>query len=238
MPGPDRRGNLWPTLAAVAGIAVTVALGNWQLGRAAEKRELKARLEARASAPPIEIPAGELPAQDAEFRRVGARGVFEPRFAVYVDNRIHRGVAGYHVVMPLRIADSDRYVLVNRGWIARTAHRSELPQVRTPREPVVISGVAVVPGRRVLELSKEVIEGAIWQNLTIERYRRAMPLAIQPFMIQQSSTLDDGLVREWEPPDFGIEKHYGYAFQWFALAATLLAFYAVTQFRRKRPTTT
>src|SRR5438034_21992 len=127
MPGPDRRGNVWPTLAAVAGIAVTVALGNWQLGRAAEKRELKARLEARAAAPPIEILAGELPAQDAEFRRVGTRGVFEPRYAVYLDNRIHRGVAGYHVVMPLRIGGSDRYVLVNRGWIARAAHRSELP---------------------------------------------------------------------------------------------------------------
>ena len=40
-------------------------------------------------------------------------------------------------------------------------------------------------------------------------------------------------MRAWEPPDFGIERHYGYAFQWFALAATLAIFYAVTQLRRK-----
>ena len=238
MPGPDRRGNLWPALAALAGIAVTVALGNWQLGRAAEKRELKARWEARAAAPPIEIPAGELPAQDAELRRVGARGVFEPRYAVYLDNRIRRGVPGYHVVMPLRIEGGERHVLVNRGWIARTADRSELPQVRTPRESVSISGIGVVPGQRMLELSEKVIEGRIWQNLTIERYRQTMPINIQPFLIRQDSALDDGLVREWEPPGFGIDRHYGYAFQWFALAATLLVFYAVTRFRRKRPTTT
>jgi cytochrome oxidase assembly protein ShyY1 len=67
-----------------------------------------------------------------------------------------------------------------------------------------------------------------------------MPLKIQPFVIRQESTVDDGLIRAWDPPDFGIEKHYGYAFQWFALAATLFGFYAVTQFgsrfrRKARP---
>ena len=112
--------------------------------------------------------------------------------------------------------------------------------MRTPRETVAVHGIAVVPGRRMLELSKDVMEGAIWQNLTIERYREAMRVPVQPFVIRQESALDDGLVREWEPPDFGIDKHYGYAFQWFALAATFFGFYAVTQFasrfRRKKTT--
>jgi cytochrome oxidase assembly protein ShyY1 len=105
--------------------------------------------------------------------------------------------------------------------------------VRTPAGPVTVAGTATIPGRSVLELSNEVIEGAVWQNLTIERYRKVMPLAIQPFVIRQDSALDDGLVRAWDPPDFGIDKHYGYAFQWFALAATLFGFYAFTQFRRR-----
>ena len=86
-------------------------------------------------------------------------------------------------------------------------------------------------------MSDQVTEGRIWQNLTIERYRSAMPLSIQPFVIRQDSALDDGLVREWDPPDFGIERHYGYAFQWFGLAATIVVFYAVTQFRRNRAQT-
>jgi cytochrome oxidase assembly protein ShyY1 len=85
-----------------------------------------------------------------------------------------------------------------------------------------------------LELSDQVIEGRIWQNLTIARYRAAVPLPIQPFVIQQDNTQapEDGLVRAWPSPELGIDKHYGYAFQWFALAATLLVFYVVTQFRR------
>jgi surfeit locus 1 family protein len=230
---PDRRGRFWPTVATVIGVALALALGNWQLNRGAEKRALKARFEAQAAQPPITVGAQELSAVEIDLRRVEARGVLEPRYAVFIDNRIHHGVAGYHVVMPLRIEGTDRYVLVNRGWVARPALRSQLPGVRTPAGPVTVAGTATIPGRSVLELSNEVIEGAVWQNLTIERYRKVMPLAIQPFVIRQDSALDDGLVRAWDPPDFGIEKHYGYAFQWFALAATLFGFYAFTQFRRR-----
>jgi surfeit locus 1 family protein len=236
---PDRRSRFWPTLATVLGVALAVSLGNWQLDRGAQKRAMKARFDAQAAQPPIYVGAEELPGEDMDLRHAETRGVFEPRYAVFVDNRIHRGVPGYHVVMPLRVEGSDRYVLVNRGWIARPALRSEVPAVRTPEGTVIVAGTAMIPGRRTLELSDAVIEGRIWQNLTIPRYRKAMPLKIQPFVIRQESALDDGLVRAWDPPDFGVEKHYGYAFQWFALAATLFGFYAVTQFgsrfRRRKP---
>ena len=232
---PDRRGRFWPTLATIVGVAVAVALGNWQLNRGAEKRALQARFEAQAAQPPIHVGARELDATDVDMRRVEARGVFDPRHAVFLDNRIHRGVPGYHVVMPLKLEGGERYLLVNRGWVPRTAFR-EAPQVRTSPGMVEVTGVATIPGLRAVELSQAVIEGQIWQNLTIERYRKAMPLAIQPFVLRQDSALDDGLVRAWQAPDFGIEKHYGYAFQWFALAATLIAFYAYTQYRRTRRT--
>lgn len=235
MAAHDARRALWPALAAIIGIAGAIALGTWQLGRGAEKRELSARFQAAAGQPPVHVGRAELAANDVELRRIEARGVFEPRHAVYIDNRIRRGVPGFHVVMPLRIEGGDTYVLVNRGWIAAPARRGELPQVRTPREQVAVTGIAVIPGRRVLELSSAVIEGQIWQNLTIERYRRAMPLRVQPFVLRQDSALDDGLVREWDAPDFGIDKHYGYAFQWFALAFALFVFYVVTQFKRRRP---
>ena len=131
-----------------------------------------------------------------------ARGRFDPRHGVLIDNRIHRGVAGYHVVMPLELdGAASRYVLVNRGWIAGNADRSRLPEVRTPADTVEITGLAVVPSRRFLELSDQVAEGRVWQNLTLERYRRAVPIALQPVVIQQESALDDGLVREWDPPE-------------------------------------
>lgn len=231
---PRERTGIWPLLAVAAGIAIAVALGFWQLGRAADKREAQSRLEALTAQPPINISGAELHATDVELRRVEARGTFEPRGHVFIDNRLHNGVPGYHVVTPLKLEGAQRYVLVNRGWVARTLDRAMLPNVRTPEGVVTIQGTALVPHKQTLELSEHVMEGPIWQNLTIERYREARHLPIQPFMIQQTSPFDDGLARDWPAPDFGIQKHYGYAFQWFALAATLLVFYAATRYRRRR----
>jgi surfeit locus 1 family protein len=228
-----RRLGLVPTLATVAGIAVTAALGNWQLNRAAEKQAMRETLELRGAAAAIRVSGVPMDAADIDFRRVEARGRFDPMGTVFIDNRTHRGTPGYHVVMPLRIGDGTMHVLVNRGWVAAGADRRSPPKVSTPEGEVAVSGLALVPAGKFLELSPKVAEGNVWQNLMIERYRQATKLEVQPFVIQQTSALDDGLVRDWPAPDLGIHKHYGYAFQWFALAATLLVFYLVTHVRKR-----
>jgi len=226
------RFSLWPTLAAIAGIALTLALGFWQLGRGSEKAARAERIaEANRDAAVLLGPA-EVKAADVALRRVIARGRFDPRYAVLLDNRVLHGVVGYHVVMPLRIGDGERYVLVNRGWVAASRERATLPAIHTPPGPVEVTGLALVPSQRFLELSSKAAEGRVWQNLTLERYAQSMPIAIQPVMIQQENDLGDGLRRAWDAPDLGIGKHYGYAFQWFALAAAILIYYAVTHVRK------
>ena len=154
------------------------ALGTWQLG-VERKSSLAERILAASRDASIALPAVEIRAEDVAWRRVEVRGRFEPKYAVFIDNRILHGAAGYHVVMPLRIADSERYVLVNRGWVAGSPARSELPQITTPAETVSIAGLATVPSQRYFELStKWPRQGC--QNLTLERYRETMPIAIQP----------------------------------------------------------
>lgn len=226
--------SLWATLAAVAGIVLTLVLGNWQLGRGNEKSALSERILAANRDALIALSAVEIRAEDVAWRRVEVRGRFEPRYAVFIDNRILHGAVGYHVIMPLRIEDSERRVLVDRGWVAGTVTRSQLPQITTPAETVTIAGLATVPSQRYLELSTKVVEGNVWQNLTLERYRAVVPIAIQPVVIRQENDLNDGLRRVWGAPDLGIEKHYGYAFQWFALAAAILIYYLVAHVG-KRP---
>ena len=225
--------SLWLTLVAVAGIALTLALGTWQLNRGNEKARLAEQIKSARRDALIALPAAAIKAEDVAWRRVEVRGRFEPKYAVFIDNRVLHGVVGYHVVMPLKIGAAERYVLVNRGWVAGTNSRSTLPQIATPSQAVTIVGLATVPSQRYLELSTKVAEGNVWQNLTLERYREAVPVAIQPVVIQQENDLGDGLKREWGAPDLGIEKHYGYAFQWFALAAAILIFYLVVHVRKR-----
>ena len=45
---------------------------------------------------------------------------------------------------------------------------------------------------------------------------------------------DDGLLREWAPPATGVERHYAYAFQWFALAVAGCLFWLFTGLRKYR----
>lgn len=225
---------LWPTVATCAGVAVAIMLGIWQLGRGHEKAALEQRLREQVHGPLIALPAAQIRAEDVQWRRVEVRGRFEPKYAIFIDNRVLNGVVGYHVVMPLKIGASNRYVLIDRGWVAAAGSRAELPQINTPAGEVEVTGLATVPSRRYLELSTKVAEGNVWQNLVLERYRQAVPISIQPVVIQQDNDLGDGLKREWAPPDLGTNIHYGYAFQWFALGAALLIYYVATHVR-KRP---
>lgn len=223
----------WATLAMAAGVALTITLGFWQWGRADAKQALQNRIDEFARQPPIVIGANELKTDDVLLRRVEAHGRFEPRHAVFIDNRHYKHQPGYYVMMPLRIAGSEKFVLVNRGWIAAGAERNRAPAVTTPEGEMVVRGTATPPSQRFLELSSQVAEGNIWQNMVLERYRQATQLDVQPVIIQQIEPLDDGLIRDWPPVDLKRNTHLAYAVQWFALAAAIFIYYLVINVRRK-----
>ena len=226
------RPTAWGTLAALLGVVAGLSLGQWQLGRAREKSELARTLAQRAAEPVVRIGAALVTAESLEHRTVEARGHFVTHGMVLLDNRIRNGAVGYEVVMPLRLVGAEVHVLVNRGWLPGTGDRAKLPPVRTPEGEVEVTGIAVVPGRRAYELSAQTVEGVVWQNLTVERYRAHMQYPIQPVMIRQTSELEDGLVRGWAASQHGINVHRSYAFQWFALALLIVLMYFFLSLRR------
>jgi surfeit locus 1 family protein len=116
---PTRKRPLWlPRLAAIAGVALTAAAGNWQLDRAHQKERAQQEYDRGASDSPIRLTAEPAPAEILRMRRVEVEGEFVPKGAVLLDNRVRNGVAGYEVIMPLKIGMSSMHVLINRGWIA------------------------------------------------------------------------------------------------------------------------
>ena len=225
----------WGTALAVTGIALTVALGFWQLGRAETKRALQARLDEHAKQAPLTLTGRETEAQALLLHRVQATGRYDPARMVLLDNRVYQGRAGFHVIMPLMIAGG-RPVLVNRGWVGHDGVRSKLPQVTTPAGEVPVRGVAVEGATRYVALSTHGTEGNIWQNLVLERYRQATKLDVLPFVVQQdgADALSDGLTRDWPPLDLRRNTNLAYAVQWFALALVIFTYITVLHVRARR----
>ena len=226
--------RLWSTVAAAVVIAIMLQLGNWQLSRAQEKESRQERLDLLSQQPAIALSAAPVKLEDFQYRRVEARGVYVPMHTIYLDNKIYRGIPGYHIITPLRIGTSSMHVLVNRGWAVADRDRSKLPQIATPDGPVTVSGVATAAVQKTLELSKEMVSGQVWENLDLERYRSNSGLTLQPVMILQQDDVEDGLVRQWARPDSGAVRNLGYAFQWFAMALAVLIIYLVLSVKRER----
>lgn len=226
--------RLWSTVVAVVVIAVMVQLGNWQLSRAREKESRQEKLDALSHQPAVSLPSEPVKLEDFQYRKTEVHGTYLPKYTVYLDNKIYRGAAGYHIITPLRIGTSPMYVLINRGWVPAERDRSKLPDVPVPSGSVTVSGLATTATQKTLELSKEMVSGQVWENLDLERFRDITGLQLQPVMILQQNDVNDGLVREWARPDLGIGKNLGYAFQWFAMASAVLIIYLVLSVKRER----
>lgn len=224
--------SLWPTLTALLFFGLTLWLGNWQGERAEFKRALQARYDTASQQAPVRIGATRLERESVLYRRLEVEGVFDDAHTIFLDNRVMGGVAGYHILTPLRINGSALAILVNRGWTAAGATRAKLPSVPPPPGRVKLEGMAIDPHTRYIELAPAVPQGRVWQNLDFERYGRVTGLTLQPVLLLQTSHQADGLQRAWDRPDTGVNAHVGYALQWYGLAATLLALWLVTNVRR------
>jgi surfeit locus 1 family protein len=227
--GYSFRPRPWALAAAAAGCALGIALGNWQAGRAAEKRALGAELERTLQSPPVELSSRPGEARALVRRHDAARGRFIEEHTIYLDNKLRRGRPGYEIVTPLRLDGS--HVLVNRGWVQAGPTRDVLPAVATPQDVVRVEGLGLAGVPKALQAGAGAT-GKVRQNLEVEGFARETGLTLLPLVIEQRSALPDGLLRDWPRPDAGAEKHSSYALQWYSLAALAVVLFVVLSFRR------
>jgi surfeit locus 1 family protein len=245
-------------VAALLSAALTARLGVWQLSRASQKIAMQTAIESRAKLP--EMPMAELvvshddaAALDSlDYRRTRLRGQWVSSATVFLDNRPMSGRVGFFVVTPLRLEGRNDAVLVQRGWVPRDQlDRTRLPDLHTPTGTVEVVGrIAPAPGR-LYEFSASA-SGTIRQNLDPTSYAAELGMALRPWSILQdepeqvlvqgaddaarstaaSSSRSDGLLRQWPLPALDVQKHYGYAFQWFAMCALIAGLYVWFQLLR------
>ncbi len=229
-----RPGLALVTVFALAGIAVLVGLGSWQLQRLAWKEALVERISSRLKQAPTAFDEA-LKRPDADFLRVKISGTYDHGKALYF-YALKKGELGWRVLTPLQ-PESGAPLLIDRGFVP------------DPQRPVVGPGaqgpVEVVGALRFDYLPKETftpendVSANAWYWFDVAALRKATGLAnLAPIIVQLDTPDHQG---KW-PAATALSpnlpnKHFGYALTWFGLAITLLGVYIafVVQERRKRP---
>ena len=226
-------------LATLAGLALLIGLGAWQLKRLAWKEGLIAAADQRAHAAPVPAPPpaewAALKPGDYEYRRVEAKGVYdfsrqELLFGVLDEPRGRYGGVGYYVMTPLRLAGGED-VIVNRGFVPE-AMKSAADQ--GPRGEVEVTGLMRSSERRNLFTPADDPARGVFYSRDVEALAAAMKLSAHaPFVIDAEAG-PDPLPQGGETRLVFINNHLGYAFTWFGLAAALAAVFGVYAWGQRR----
>lgn len=204
-------------------LPVTTGLGFWQLQRADEKRQLLAEFEQRRDSPAKSL--ADLTISDGvSYRRVIARGRYDNDRTVLLANRIRRGRYGYEVVTPFDIEGSG-WVLVNRGWVAGSLDRQELPGIPEVTGEVQISGYLYRSPGNHFTVGEEQWRGGwpeVAQNLEFDRLSQRLGLALPTYSLRLEASAPGALATGWDVVNVEPQRHTAYAVQWFALSLALV----------------
>lgn len=219
--------TLWqrivPPLAGAILIVAFVFLGLWQLDRAAEKEALSALFE--NDAPHKALDANDIPAL---YEPIQVRGRLRPDRQVLIDNIVRDGRVGYFVITPLETTVDDRLLLVNRGWLAKNSITAtpSAADLATDTEWRTIRGRAGrlprvgIRSGDAFSKTDDWPRAAVYPNLDEVAAELGQPL--WPIVLLLDKEDAEGFQRIWKPELSGPMTHYGYAFQWFALALTVV----------------
>jgi surfeit locus 1 family protein len=138
------------------------------------------------------------------------------------------------VITPLKIDQSEQYVLVNRGWILGKDTHTELPKFDTPTGKQTVIGQIWVPSKKIFTLEAKADTSIdtmsqitpVWQNMNMNSYQHSVPFVVSDLAIKLDQASDaGGFVRNWQVPVERIATNIGYAYQWFGFALATLLIY-------------
>jgi len=218
------RGWLPYALGAVL-VAQFIGLGVWQVGRAQEKRATQQAFERQTGVTRFVHGMVVKP-----FQQLSAEGVFDAGRQFLLDNIVLGGRNGHYVLTPLVYSPDEPALIVNRGWVERSADGVDPAALALPGGRVTVRGRAGALPRPGYRMGAAFGPSAGWPRHavypTLDELAAVLGDAVQPFVLLLAPGEDYGLLRRWEPAEIGPGRHYAYAFQWFAMAVVLAALLA------------
>ncbi|MDB5973234.1 MAG: SURF1-like protein [Hydrocarboniphaga sp.] len=233
----------WSWFALFPALALLIALGSWQMQRGFYKAQMQAVMDASSAGPTQPLTRDTAPASEREAPHLQAHGRYLGTRQLLLDNQGNDGRPGYHVWTPLRL-DDGALLMVDRGWVAEDGDRSRMPETSVDATPREVSGLWRPLPQPGLRLAADACAGKNWPRVV--QYPVAGDLrclyadlgadlgeAPLAGLLLLDPALNDGYVRDWRinaaiPP----QRHYAYAAQWYAFAATLLFLFVKLNLRR------
>ena len=211
-----------PAFLIIATLALLITLGFWQLDRADQKRAIEDQI-ANANAGDVELITSVELLSDKEYYHVLLRGSYiEDRQFIY-DNQIVDQIPGYYVLTPFVLKGDSRAILINRGFIPWNGRRDQIADIDIAEKITEVKVQISKPVKRI--------------ELKTSQIKRDFPVLIQALDLAEMSAIasldfanivgllspesENGFVRKWEPYTGSIERHIGYAIQWFLMALVL-----------------
>jgi len=216
-----------PTALIIATLALLISLGFWQLDRADEKRAIEDQI-ASANSGDVEIVASTEFLKEKEYYHVRLQGSYIDDKQFIYDNQIVDQISGYYVLTPFALKGDSEAILINRGFIPWNGRRDKLADIDVGAKLTEIKVQISKPVRR-MELEESKITGefpVLIQTLDLDEMSNTASLDLASVIGLLSPESESGFVRQWEPYTGSIERHIGYAIQWF-LMALVLAFIGI-----------
>lgn len=240
--------SLIGTIVTLICIPLFIKFGLWQYHKAQQKMAIQTAYNLAKTDDALMFPLNMnkinasnhyvLNVADWNYKKVKVTGEYEPKFQFLLDNQVEGNRVGYHVITPLKIDQSEQYVLVNRGWILGKDTHTELPKFDTPTGKQSVIGQIWVPSKKIFSLEAKLDKSnvamsgiaqawqPVWQNMNMNSYQNSVPFVVSDLAIKLDKAGDaGGFVRNWQVPVERIATNIGYAYQWFGFALATLLIY-------------
>ena len=216
-----------PASLIIATLVLLISLGFWQLDRADEKRAIEGQIDSANSGDVKLIDSAEF-LKDKEYYHVRLQGSYVGDKQFIYDNQIVDQISGYYVLTPLVLKGASKAVLINRGFIPWNGRRDKLADIDIGEKLTEVKVQISKPVKR-MELEASELTGdfpVLIQALDLDEMSTIASLDFASVVGLLSPETENGFVRQWEPYTGSIERHIGYAVQWF-LMALVLAFIGI-----------
>jgi len=215
--------TLIPTTAFIVAFICFIQLGFWQLERASEKNNINSNYTLRQDDTLINLNnTNSINNKEALlWRRAEVNGSFLNKKNIILDNQIFNQIAGFNILTPFLIKDSNYVVLINRGWHPNLASRDLIPDIQNLEGIKALKGhIAKFPssGISLGQDNIETLNASVFrmQRLDFDKLKYFLTFNLLPYMIYIDPLIDKGNYNTFKLPAPDSEKNYGYAFQWFA----------------------